>query len=120
MLTMWTAPFISAPENLKNTGYWFIYINNSNGTWYAGNSSSAITKAFDSAGKLVFTSSTGKINGWKSTNNGSTWELVTDNVTNYSAVKTDGSANGYNFNSNAYDTIKFIETSGNFTINYGA
>lgn len=113
-------PSYSIPENLKNTGYWFIYINNSNGNWYAGNSSSAITKAFDSAGKLVFTSSTGKINGWKSTNNGSTWELVTDNVTNYSAVKTDGSANGYNFNSNAYDTIKFIETSGNFTINYGA
>lgn len=118
----------SLPTGLKDTDYWFVYKNETNGNLYCGNYSKAIAEATmsSSSGTLVFTVSeaSGKINGWKSTDDGATWTQVTTNKTMYntSAVTnkkadTDG---GYQFDSQYHDKISWIETSENFNITYSA
>lgn len=114
------------PEGLKDTGYWFVYKNDTNGNMYCGNYSKGITEAkkSDSTGTLVFTAeaSSGKINGWKSMDEGANWTQVTTNKTIYNTnivtnkkSDTDG---GYYFDSAYNDKITWIETSGNFALNY--
>lgn len=116
---------LTLPDELKSTDYWFVYSNDTNGNWYCGNYSKDIVNAYKTDEKLLcFTAleGGGKINGWKSSDNGLTWEQVTTNRTAWSTListnrksDTDG---GYQFNS-AYDNkITWIETSGNFEINY--
>ena len=60
---------------------------------------------------------TGTINGWKSTDNGTTWEQVTTNVSTHQYIPTNDTR-GFDFNSEAGDSIDFLETSGNFEITY--
>lgn len=120
-----TSAGYSLPDGLKSTDYWFVYSNNSNGNWYCGNYSKALSNALKTDNKLLqFTASEsgGKINGWKSADNGVTWEQVTTSrnvwnvtITTNRASDTDG---GYQFNSLYNDTITWLETSGNFTIEY--
>ena len=110
--------FYTVPQELKNTEYWFVYRNNTSGNWYCGN----ITSSFVTAQKnwknlLEFEATTGTINGWKSTDNGSTWEQVTTNVSAYQYIPTNDTR-GFDFNSEAGNSIDFIETSGNFEITY--
>ena len=110
--------FYTVPQELKNTEYWFVYRNNTSGNWYCGN----ITSSFVTAQKnwknlLEFEATTGTINGWKSTDNGSTWEQVTTNVSTHQYIQTNDTR-GFDFNSEAGDSIDFIETSGNFEITY--
>lgn len=108
----------TVPQELKNTEYWFVYRNNTSGNWYCGN----ITSSFVTAQKnwknlLEFEATTGTINGWKSTDNGSTWEQVTTNVSTRQYIQTNDTR-GFDFNSEAGDSINFLETSGNFEITY--
>ena len=121
-----TSAGYSLPDGLKSTDYWFVYSNNSNGNWYCGNYSKGLLNAIktDSTKLLQFTASEsgGKINGWKSADNGVTWEQVTTSrnvwnvaITTNRASDTDG---GYQFNSLYNDTITWLETSGNFEITY--
>ena len=112
--------FYTVPQELKNTEYWFVYRNNTSGNWYCGN----ITSSFVTAQKnwknlLEFEATTGTINGWKSTDNGSTWEQVTTNVSTHQYIQTNDTR-GFDFNSEAGDSINFLETSGNFEITYTA
>ena len=122
-----TSAGYSLPDGLKSTDYWFVYSNNSNGNWYCGNYSKGLLNAIktDSTKLLQFTASEtgGKINGWKSVDNGATWEQVTTSrnvwnvtITTNRASDTDG---GYQFNSLYNDDITWLETSGNFEITYG-
>lgn len=114
------------PSGLKDTAYWFVYKNDTNGNMYCGNYSKGIVEAkkSDSSSTLLFIASeaSGKLNGWKSTDGGLTWVQVTTNRTTYNtnistnkASDTDG---GYQFNSQYNDKISWIETSGNFALNY--
>lgn len=108
----------TVPQELKNTEYWFVYRNNTSGNWYCGN----ITSSFVTAQKnwknlLEFEATTGTINGWKSTDNGTTWEQVTTNVSTHQYIPTNDTR-GFDFNSEAGDSIDFLETSGNFEITY--
>ena len=108
----------TVPQELKNTEYWFVYRNNTSGNWYCGN----ITSSFVTAQKnwknlLEFEATSGTINGWKSTDNGTTWEQVTTNVSAHQYIPTNDTR-GFDFNSEAGDSIDFIETSGNFEITY--
>ena len=109
----------TVPQELKNTEYWFVYRNNTSGNWYCGN----ITSSFVTAQKnwknlLEFEATTGTINGWKSIDNGTTWGQVTTNVSTHQYIQTNDTR-GFDFNSEAGDSIDFIETSGNFEITYG-
>ena len=114
------------PDGLKDTGYWFVYKNESNGNMYCGNYSKGIVEAKKSStsSTLLFTASeaSGKLNGWKSTDDGATWEQVTTNKTTYNTNiatnKTSDTDGGYQFNSQYNDKISWIETSGNFELNY--
>lgn len=114
------------PDGLKDAGYWFVYKNENNGNMYCGNYSKGIVEAkkSSSTGTLVFTASeaSGKLNGWKSTDDGATWEQVTTNKTVYNTNlvtnKTSDTDGGYQFNSQYNDKISWVETSGNFDLNY--
>jgi hypothetical protein len=114
------------PESLKSTDYWFVYSNDSNGNLYCGNYSKQITEAIKSSTNGTLTFSTpgdgGKINGWKSTDNGLTWEQVTTNKTVYNGIittnRTADTDGGYKFDSQWNNAITWIETSGNFELNY--
>lgn len=114
------------PEGLKNTEYWFVYKNETNGNMYCGNYSNGIVEAkkSTSSSTLLFVASeaSGELNGWKSTDNGATWEQVTTNKTTYNTNiatnKTSDTDGGYQFNSQYNDKISWIETSGNFDLNY--
>lgn len=121
-----TSAGYSLPDGLKSTDYWFVYSNNSNGNWYCGNYSKGLLNAIkaDDVKLLQFTASEGggKINGWKSTDKGATWEQVTTNrsvwnvtITTNRTSDTDG---GYHFDSAYNDNIAWLETSGNFEITY--
>ena len=121
-----TSAGYSLPDGLKSTNYWFIYSNNSNGNWYCGNYSKGLLNAFkaDSTKLLQFTASEGggKINGWKSADNGATWEQVTTNRNawniNITTNRTSDTDGGYQFNSQYNNDITWLETSGNFEITY--
>lgn len=116
----------SLPDGLKSTDYWFVYSNYSNGNWYCGNYSKGLLNAIkvDGTNLLQFTASEsgGKINGWKSADNGATWEQVTTNRTawnvNITTNRTSDTDGGYHFDSAYNDNISWIETSGNFEITY--
>lgn len=114
----------SYPSSLKDAVTWFVYSNDSNGNLYCGNCTTGFSEATKLEGRLIFLATEGgsKINGWKSADNGATWEQVTTNrtawnttVTTYRTSDTDG---GYFFNSQWGDKISWIETSGNFEIMY--
>ena len=120
-----TSAGYSLPDGLKSTNYWFVYSNNSSGNWYCGNYSKALSNAFKTDNKLLqFTAleGAGKINGWKSVDNGVTWEQVTTNRTawnlNISTNRASDTDGGYNFNSQWNDDITWLETSGNFELKY--
>ena len=116
----------SVPSGLKDTDYWFVYSNDTNGNWYCGNYSKQIVEAkkSSSTSTLVFSvaEASGKLNGWKSVDNGTTWEQVTTNKTTYNTNittnKTSDTDGGYQFGSQYNDSITWIETSGNFELNY--
>lgn len=114
----------SLPDGLKSTDYWFVYSNNSNGNWYCGNCTIGFSEAKNQDGRLVFVAieGGGKINGWKSADNGATWEQVTTNRTvwnvNISTNRTSDTDGGYHFDSAYNDNIAWLETSGNFEITY--
>ena len=121
-----TSAGYSLPDGLKSTDYWFVYSNNSNSNWYCGNYSKGLLNALKTSNKLLqFTASEGggKINGWKSADNGTTWEQVTTNRNawnaNITTNRTSDTDGGYQFNSQYNDSITFLETSGNFEITYG-
>lgn len=114
------------PDGLKDTEYWFVYKNDTNGNMYCGNYSKGIVEAkkSSSSSTLLFTASeaSGTLNGWKSTDDGVTWEQVTTNRTvyntNIATNKTSDTDGGYQFNSQYNDKISWVETSGNFELNY--
>lgn len=115
----------SLPDGLKDTEYWFVYKNESNGNMYCGNYSKGILEALKTSAKLLqFTASEsgGKINGWKSTDDGATWEQVTTNKTVWNTTittnKTSDTDGGYQFDNTYNEKISWIETSGNFDITY--
>lgn len=120
-----TSAGYSLPDGLKSTDYWFVYSNNSSGNWYCGNYSKALSNAFKTDSKILqFTAleGGGKLNGWKSADNGATWEQVTTNRNawnvNISTNRTSDTDGGYQFNSQWNDDITWLETSGNFEITY--
>lgn len=113
------------PDGLKDTGYWFVYKNETNGNMYCGNYSKGIVEAIKTSAKLLqFTASEsgGKINGWKSTDDGANWEQVTTNKTMYNTTittnKKSDTDGGYQFDNTYNEKISWIETSGNFALNY--
>lgn len=113
------------PSGLKDTGYWFVYKNDTNGNMYCGNYSKGIAEALKTSAKLLqFTASEsgGKINGWKSTDDGATWEQVTTNKTIYNTAittnKKSDTDGGYQFDNTYNEKISWIETSSNFALNY--
>lgn len=113
------------PDGLKDYDNWFIYQNNTNGNWYAGNYSKTITQAMKSSSSsqliIVASEKSGELNGWKSTDNGTTWTQVTTNRTTYNVnittSKTSDTDGGYQFNSAYNDTITLVDSSG-FAWNY--
>lgn len=106
------------PEGLKNTSYWFIAVNETQGKMIAGNTTGAFGSAGESSGIFTFFNCTdGYLNGWVSTDDGTTWTQVNTNNVHYKTIKTN-TASGYNFGSVSNDTITFVETSGNFEITY--
>jgi hypothetical protein len=115
----------SVPSGLKDTDYWFVYSNDTNGNWYCGNYSKGITEAVKTSAKLLqfnATESGGKINGWKSTDEGATWEQVTTDktvwITTITTNKKSDTDGGYQFDNAYNEKITWIETSGNFALNY--
>lgn len=115
----------SVPSGLKDTDYWFVYSNDTNGNWYCGNYSKGITEAVKTSAKLLqfnATESGGKINGWKSTDEGVTWEQVTTDKTMWNTTittnKKSDTDGGYQFDNTYNEKITWIETSGNFELNY--
>lgn len=113
------------PDGLKDTGYWFIYKNETNGNMYCGNYSKGIVEALKTSAKLLqFTASEsgGKINGWKSMDNGITWTQVTTDRTMWNTTITTNKKSdvdgGYMFDNTYNEKISWIETSGNFALNY--
>ena len=120
-----TSAGYSLPAELKATDYWFVYSNNSNGNWYCGNYSKGFSNAFKTDNKILqFTAleGGGKLNGWKSMDNGSTWEQVTTNRTAWNLIistnRKGDEDGGYQFNPGYNDNITWIETSSNFEITY--
>lgn len=107
------------PEGLKDKDYWFIANNETQGKMIAGNTTGTFGDAVSSGGILTFTGCTnGTLNGWTSTDDGATWSKVTNNVAHYANVKTNNASMGFDFGSQGDDIITFLETSGNFPINY--
>ena len=117
------------PEGLKDTSYWFIAKNETQSKLIAGNTTGTFGTAGNYGGILKFTGSkSGKMNGWVSTDDGATWTQVNKNDTHYGTVGTNGTTitentnNGVplNFSHVANDVITWLETSGNFEVNYGS
>lgn len=112
---------MTLPDALKTTDYWFVYRNENTGNMYCGNNSNQIQKASLVAGNVVFGCVTGgKINGWKSIDDGASWTQVTTNEPAYTNVKTNGTANAFAFDADGTnaspDTISWIDTSSNFVL----
>lgn len=81
----------TAPDGLKDTGYWFVAYDKTTGKWYAVNSASKIANAYkhESTYQLMMTVENGnaKNNGWTS-DDGNTWtKTMTDYVQYATAVK---------------------------------
>lgn len=81
----------TAPEGLKDTGYWFIAYDKSADKWYAANSESKITRAYKHASTLALMmtieNGNAKNNGWTS-NDGIAWsQTLTDYVQYNKEVK---------------------------------
>lgn len=113
------------PESLKSVDTWFVFSNDSTGVWYCGNYSKSFVNAIKSDNKIlqfIASEGSGKINGWKSTDNGATWEQVTTNRTAWNTTistnRTSDADGGYQFAPGYNATITWLETSGNFTIEY--
>lgn len=113
------------PESLKSVDTWFVFSNDSTGVWYCGNYSKSFVNAIKSDNKIlqfIASESGGKINGWKSTDNGATWEQVTTNRTAWNTTistnRASDSDGGYQFAPGYNSTITWLETSGNFEITY--
>lgn len=88
----------TAPEGLKDTGYWFVVYDKTKDKYYAGNYTKPITKGYKTSStfQLAFTvtaSQSGKINGWTSTD-GQTWTQVTTNQPTYNATTISTNATG--------------------------
>lgn len=103
------------PDGLKDKAYWFIARNETQNILVAGNTTGTFGVARYGAGVFKFSECTsGKLNGWVSTDNGTTWTQVTTNITHYQSVSTNDASTGFNFGTVANDVFTFIETSGNF------
>ncbi len=109
------------PEGLKDSEYWFLAKNETQQIMIAGNTTSAFGRADASASTLAFFNCTeGRFNAWVSGDNGATWTQVNKDNRHYKNIKTnttDGTS-GFNFGCVAGDCIIWLETSGNFAINY--
>ena len=117
------------PEGLKDTSYWFIAKNETQGKLIAGNTTGAFGTAGKYSGILKFSGCTGgKMNGWVSTDDGATWTQVNKNDSHYGTVGTNGTTitenttNGValNFAHVANDVITWLETSGNFEVTHSS
>lgn len=107
------------PEGLKDKDYWFIFKDDTMDMYYAGNTTGTFGKASTSSLRLAFTScTTGKLNGWKSTD-GQTWEQTDSAETHYATIKCTTGSGNFEFNIGANDVVTWLETSGNFEITYG-
>lgn len=108
----------TVPVGLKDKDYWFIFKNETTGVYYAGNTTGTFGIAKASAKILTFTNcSNGKMNGWKSTD-GRTWEQTDTDEAHYQAIKTTSGEKVFDFNMSANDVVTWLETSGNFTLDY--
>jgi hypothetical protein len=111
----------TVPEGLKDTEYWFIAKNETQGKLIAGNTTGTFGNAGASQSVLIFRNCTaGNINGWTSVDNGATWTQVNTNTLHSQNIKTsatEGTSMFY-FGNVANDAITWLETSGNFTLNY--
>lgn len=102
----------TAPEGLKDTGYWFVIYNKTRDEYYCGNVDAKIISAEKSASKTltITTETAGKtINGWKSTD-AQNWTQVTTNqsTNNAKSLKTNAEteASGrYAFSSVQYNDV---------------
>lgn len=115
----------AVPSGLKDTDYWFVYKNETNGNMYCGNYSKEITEAVKTGSVLLqfnASESGGKINGWKSTDNGVTWTQVTTDRTMWNTTITTNKKSdidgGYMFDNTYNEKITWVETSGNFEITF--
>lgn len=109
----------TVPDVLKDKDYWFIFKDDTMNMYFAGNTTGTFGNAAASAGRLAFVGcTTGKLNGWKSTD-GQTWEQTDTDETHYATVKTTNGSGNFEFNLGVSDTITWLETSGNFEITYG-
>ena len=109
------------PEDLKKSDYWFLAKNETQNILIAGNTNGTFGSARASAYTLAFLNCTGgKFNGWISTDNGTTWTRVNTENQHYINIKTNTTSGiyGFNFGCAAGDCITWLETSGNFTIDY--
>lgn len=108
----------TVPEGLKNTDYWFVFKDNTNNTFYAGNTTGAFGSAYMSSGILAFIDCTaGTMNGWKSSD-GQTWEQTDTDETHSKTIKTTSGEKIFDFGLAANDSITWLETSRNFEITY--
>lgn len=106
------------PEGLKDKSYWFIFKDDTMDMYFAGNTTGTFGNATSSGGRLTFTGCTsGKLNGWKSTD-GQTWEQTDTDETHYATIKTTSGTGIFDFELGVSDTITWLETSGNFEITY--
>lgn len=108
----------TVPEGLKNTDYWFVFKDNANNTFYAGNTTGAFGRAYMSSGILAFVDCTaGTMNGWKSSD-GQTWEQTDTDETHSKTIKTTSGEKIFDFGLTANDSITWLETSGNYALDY--
>lgn len=111
----------TVPEGLKDTEYWFIAKNETQGKLIAGNTTGTFGNAGASQGALIFYSCTdGNINGWTSADNGATWTQVNTNTRHSQNIKTNATEGNsmFYFGNAGGDSITWLETSGNFELNY--
>ena len=109
----------SIPDGLKNNAYWFIFKDDTMNMYFAGNTTGTFGTAGASAYRLAFVGcTTGKLNGWKSTD-GQTWQQTDTDETHYATIKTTSGTGNFDFELGVSDTITWLETSGNFEITYG-
>lgn len=109
------------PEGLKENEYWFLAKNETQQIMIAGNTTSKFGRADASARTLAFFYCTdGRFNAWVSDDNGITWTQVNKDNRHYKNIKTNTTegTSGFNFGSKAGDCIVWLETSGNFELNY--
>lgn len=113
------------PDGLKAYDNWFVIKKGS--YMYCGNHSKPFTESAENSSlALIFrtTSAGGKINGWKSKDDGRTWTQVTTNRTMYGTTipvtRKNDEDGGYNFSDTTWykSKVTVIETSGNFEWNY--